>query len=356
MKRISAFVAIPVFSLVLVSVSRSAPQSASTQAPVTPSVIGNGWGLDHVILAMPSADVVKDVFFSKLGFTTIPGNKFPTQGLQQAIIRLPPAYLEFQWMYQDASSSASHTPFFLKIVEAGGGPTAYNINVSPVAQAADAMKQMGMHVTLPPSVTVQTSDGKQAPGAWQFIGLDPADLSSLHGIPGGRGVGFLEYQNQTEHLSATYFQKVVQLAQTVSDPRRGGGEINANTARKLRSVWVAVPSVADAVKQAGRFGFTVLGQRDLKVLGEKATEVQCGQGTILFAQVTHPNSPLDAYVKKHQFGPIGVSVEVADIATAQRVVEQGMNRKFKLERVGNRRSFVVPADLAAGTFVEFVQQ
>jgi len=38
------------------------------------------------------------------------------------------------------------------------------------------------------------------------------------------------------------------------------------------------------------------------------------------------------------------------------VVQQGTNAKLTVQRVGNRTSFIVPAESAAGTFIEFVQQ
>ncbi len=326
-------------------------------AQSNPSVIGNGWGLDHVIVALPNPSAVKEVFAAKLGFATFGGNKFPAQGLDQAIIALPPAYVELLWPYQkpaDADSSDA----VVKKAEAGGGPASYNIDVSPVEQAADAMRRFGLRVTLPPSRTTRTPDGKEAPGNWQFIGIDPQDrAAAILGVPGGASVGFLEYRNNSDRLKPDRFQSMRERAEReVPDPRRGAGEIHANTARKLRSVWVAVPSVEKALAQAERFGFKAIGQRDFKALGEKGQEVQCGQGTIVFFQPGKANSLLAALVKKQGLGPIGISVAVADLKTAQRIVQEGTHAKFAIQRSGTQMSLIVPAEFAAGTFVEFVQQ
>jgi hypothetical protein len=35
---------------------------------------------------------------------------------------------------------------------------------------------------------------------------------------------------------------------------------------------------------------------------------------------------------------------------------QGAHAKFEMQHLGNRMSFIVPPELAAGTFIEFVQQ
>src|SRR5690349_7155772 len=70
-------------------------------AQTKPSVIGKGWGLDHVIVAAPNADAVSSAFSTALGFTVLSGNTFPEQGLQQAGVRLPPTYVEFLSPYQE---------------------------------------------------------------------------------------------------------------------------------------------------------------------------------------------------------------------------------------------------------------
>jgi hypothetical protein len=59
----------------------------------------------------------------RLGFTVFPGTKFPEEGLQQAIVRLPPAYLEFVWPYQEPAATLE--PWGRKLWEtakSGGRP------------------------------------------------------------------------------------------------------------------------------------------------------------------------------------------------------------------------------------------
>ena len=61
-------------------------------------------------------------------------------------------------------------------------------------------------------------------------------------------------------------------------------------------------------------------------------------------------------VKKSGLSPFGISVGVADLKVAQRVVEKGIDRNFVLDQSENRMSFVVPAEFAGGTYLEFIQQ
>jgi hypothetical protein len=325
------------------------------------SVIGEGWGLDHVIIGLTSPDAVTDVFNTKLGFAPLLGNKFPARGQQQAIISLPPAYVELLWQYQKPANDSNPNPNpnpYQKIFDSGGGPTSYNVDVFPIEQAVDAIQRLGSTVTLPPSLTTRTPDGKEQPGPWQFLRIDPKDQATHPlGVPGGAAVGFLEYRNNAERLSPERFQTSREQAeQELPDPRRPAGEIHPNTARKLLSVWVAVPNVAEAVQQSARFGFAARGVRLVKAVGEKGHEVQCGQGTIVFFQPLNQKGALAPLVTKRGFGPFGLSVAVGDLKAAQQIVQQGTNTKFPIQQTDDRKSFVVPEELAAGSFIEFVQQ
>jgi hypothetical protein len=58
-------------------------------------------------------------------------------------------------------------------------------------------------------------------------------------------------------------------------------------------------------------------------------------------------------VKKQGLGAFGVSIGVADLDKAHQIAEQGMQAKLPIEE---KRSFLVPGEMASGTWIEFVQQ
>jgi hypothetical protein len=102
-------------ALLLISVPALTAQTDS-------SVIGTGWGLDHVLILLPDPGFVKEVFATKLRFTPLGGTKFPAQGLDQAIIGLPPAYVELLWRYQKPTDENASLAAIARKLEAGGGP------------------------------------------------------------------------------------------------------------------------------------------------------------------------------------------------------------------------------------------
>jgi hypothetical protein len=325
--------------------------SAAHAQSLPKSVLGEGWGLDHIVIGLSDPLVANDTFGAKLGFSVLSGIKFPTDGLQNAAIVMFPAYIELIWPYQKLTNQKGR---LAERIALGGGPGEYNIDVSPAAETAVTFRGLGLTVTLPPSKTTLGPDGKEQPGPWQFVGISAEDTVKVPvGVPGGPGVGFLEYRNNAQHLAPDRLQSLRErLERDAPDARRLPGEFHANTARRWVSVWVAVPSVAEAVKQSERFGFAPGAERQLAALGAHGRQVACGRGSIVFWEPVNNASLLASLIKKYGLGPFGIGVEVADLRKAHQIAELGTQSKLPIDR----NSFVVPGDLAGGTWIEFVQQ
>jgi hypothetical protein len=332
---------------------------AAAQTPSQP-LIGKGWGLDHVIVAQRSAAAARETHAIRLGFSVVSGNRFPDLGLENGLILLPPAYLELLWIYDlekasaAAQASGAQQPLITNMLrvgrDQGGLILSYNVDVSPIEDAAAFLGTLGKKVTLPPSVTT-LRDGKQQPGAWQFLTIEK-DPSAPVGVPGGLGVGFLEYRdNSDERLR----QRWETIEKDNPDDRLKPGDLHANTARKLNAIWIAVLNVEEAVKRAQSFGFAPGRERKLSVLGAAGREVACGQGQIVFWRASNDDSPLAAAVRRQGLGPFGVSVGVSDLNRAHEIVEQGTGKHFQIDRSGAQPTFLVSPDDAGGIWIEFVQ-
>ena len=330
------------------------------------SLIGKGWGLDHVILVQRSADDARKIFGAELGFSIVSGNKFPEEGLENGPILLPPAYLELMWVYDAGKFSATANGGELGAMmdatvrrarEEGGAIAAYNVDVSPAEDAANFLRGRGMKVSLPPSVTT-VINGVQQPGPWQFLNItyEEGQAKPPAGVPGGERVGVLEYRNNGDRLTADRLRQTRERIQRdFPDARRKPGDLHANTARKLEAVWVVVSNVQEAVKQSELLGFAPGRNRTLKVLGARGREVQCGQGAVVFWAPDKKSGPLAAMLASHGPGPFGVSVRVESLSRAHEIVEQGTGRQLRIEKNHGRNSFLVPGEATGGIWVEFVQ-
>ena len=271
-----------------------------------PSIVGDGIGLDQIMIGLPGDIQAEDVFGKRLGFSVLPGNTFPEDSLQQAVIPFPPAYVELLWQYKkpDRPPRIRTVP---DAIASGGGIAGINVNVSPVDAAADLMRRVGLKVYLPPSVTTRDASGKEQPGPWQFV-LPEAQTEAEFpkGVPGGPGVGFLEYRNNASRRDPARYETLrARIEREVPDSRRAPGELHANTARQLLSVLVSVPNVADAVRQSERLGFAAGEARYVKDLGEKGPRGQCGIGTFVFFEAADPRGALSANINKKGSGRLG---------------------------------------------------
>jgi hypothetical protein len=94
-------------------------------------------------------------------------------------------------------------------------------------------------------------------------------------------VGTKPTQKLLEYQDREWWKNVPSVL-VFSDPRRPSGEAHANTARRIKSVWVAVTSASDAVRHSQVFGFPELGERKSALLRAKGREVKCGEGSIVF--------------------------------------------------------------------------
>src|SRR5580658_7824991 len=93
--------------------------SAAHPQSLPKSILGEGWGLDHIVIGLSDPLVAKDTFGAKLGFSVLPGIKFPADGLQNATIAMLPAYIELIWPYQTSTNQKGR---LAERIGLGGGP------------------------------------------------------------------------------------------------------------------------------------------------------------------------------------------------------------------------------------------
>jgi len=111
--------------------NRVTTAAAVAHAETNPSIIGDGWGLDHFMIALADPVLVKSTYAEKLGFTVLRGAKRPG-GHENATIVLAPAYIELIFLYDRRKAEASDdriTKRNLSKIDQGGGAIAYNVEV-----------------------------------------------------------------------------------------------------------------------------------------------------------------------------------------------------------------------------------
>jgi len=297
------------------------------------SILGSGWGLDHIEAAVADPKAARDMYVTNLGFSSSPATA-AGPGVEHSAIWLGPAYVEFIWFGGTGEAEPNGSVRKLRqAVDGGGGIFQYNIDVSDVQSVAATLRMRGFKVNLPQGKP-RIVDGKETPAPWQFMYATEENPPPF-GVPGGDGVGFIEYRNN----SAT----------------RRPPEDHANTAQRLLSVWAAVPDAAAAQKECGRFGFKQLTRRQSSGLGARGLEVECGRASITLWEPTSQSGPLASRLKQKGPGPFGFSAGVSDLQKAHQLALQGVHTNLPLESPAGRKSFTVPGEFTGGLWVEFVQ-
>ncbi len=318
------------------------------------SILGTGWGLDHIEIAVSSGEAAKETYFQNLGFS-MPTGASAAVGVQHSGVFFVPTYLEFLW-FDGTPVANPNLPVIEKLrqaVDQHRGIFQYNIDVSNIESLRDRLSAKGLNVSLAPSTRI--ANGKEEPAPWRFLYAtdNRTGKAPLPGVPGGDAVGLIEYR---ENNSAQTDAIRRMILSSVPDPRRAAGEDNANTARRLRSVWVAVPDVADALKKSTLFGLTSVGNIRSSALRAKGERVECGQGSIEFWEPERKDGALATLLSERGPGPFGFSVIVANLDKAHQIAAKGFDEKFATENRDGHRTFAVSAKLTDGVWVEFVQQ
>jgi hypothetical protein len=320
------------------------------------SIIGAGWGLDHIEIALSSGEAARETYSKKLGFTVAPDSSAGL-GVQHSGIFLGGPYIEFLWLGGPGQPQMDSPPGlqFRRSLDHGGGIFQYNIDVSDIERLHERLRGIGLGVDLQARTRIR--NGKEEPAPWRFLFAVDNRSGTVPppGVPGGDAVGIIEYNNNSDPARMEFRRRSLLSSDLPKDSRRAAGEDHANSARQLRSVWVAVPDVSAAVKESEAFGFAVMGKTKLSAIGAVGQQVACGQGSIEFWEPAGRDGQLASLLKQKGSGPFGFSVGVASLQRSHELAQDGFQTKLAIENQSDRKSVTVSGKLTGGVWVEFVQ-
>jgi catechol 2,3-dioxygenase-like lactoylglutathione lyase family enzyme len=129
-----------------------------------------------------------------------------------------------------------------------------------------------------------------------------------------------------------------------------------NTARGVVSVWVVVRDLSEASHDMQALGFRRGRTLRAPALRADVREFVTGDGgRILLLHATAPGPTMQFENARHE-GLMGFTVSVVDLPKAQALIQANAKRRFPTYRGLFGRSFLIPADLAAGTWIEIAER
>jgi catechol 2,3-dioxygenase-like lactoylglutathione lyase family enzyme len=311
------------------------PLSAQTTSAPAQTLLGQGWGVDHVGVGVRDlAQAQHD--YEQLGFKVGKGGHFPG-GISNATVRLQNnSYLEL--LSVSGSTPVGLASEIADFVKKHEGAVFLGIDVSSAKAAADYLKARNFDVNGPdPGSIMKEGETTLPPPMWYLV--DPADK------PAADKKGITIPIFWIEYVSAERREK-----------RRAAGLMDhPNTAMGIHAVWFAVHDAEAQLRTLRDAGLEDGESRGVKFLSAHGREVKAGQGVLLLLESSDKNGLLTKFLSDHGEEIIGLSIEVADLGKARQLAESGTARKLETYKGSYGTSFLLPPEVTHGVWMEMFQ-
>ncbi len=311
--------------------------NALAQTPVPHPLLGQGWGVDHVGVAV--RDLTKaQVDYERLGFKVSQGGHFPG-GLFNSIIDFEnKTYLELLTVRQ-AQSDAAEIADIADFVKKHEGAVFLGLNVSSAKVAASYLRTQNFDVEGPdPGSRMKEGETKPPPPQWYLV--------STADKPAPNKLGFSVPIFLIEYLSRDRYDKA----------RRESHIVHPNTAIGIHAVWFAVHDLKSQLHTLRDAGFKADESRDVQLLGAHGRELKAGSGAMILLGSSDKSRVLRKYLSDYDEGIIAVSVEVSDLLKAQRMAESVVGSKIDIYKGTYGQSFLLSPDVTHGVCLEVFQR
>lgn len=290
-----------------------------------------GIKLDHVLLWGRTIDQLTAILTVKLGFQVKPGRD--PSGVANRYIRLADtSFIEMLGITRpnpemDPGSQADQAS-----LHGGAGARSFGIHSSALEAARIVLQQDGFGVTPVFSAAADDPDGGRpaAPRRWRLFAFDPQPLSSASFL--------IDYAPpKTDHAS------VADIAFSREHP---------NGARALSAIWLLSANADKDRRQLARMGFADARPIHVTQIAAHGFCVKIGPSSLLALEPDGSGLAEDALKSG---GPqiLGVSISVADLGRAQRLVERGYEHPLTRYPGLLGESFLAPTRDDLGMLIEF---
>ncbi len=311
--------------------------SAQTTSAPAQSLIGQGWGVDHVGIGVRDLAQTQHGY-EQLGFKVSKGGHFPG-GLSNCSVSLQNnSYLELLAVTGGTPSVHSDAADVADFVTKHEGAMFLGIDVSSARAAADYLKAHNFDVDGPNPGSIM-KEGETTPPPPMWYDVSTADKPTANKKTLTIPIFLIEY------LSSSWKDKA----------RAEGRMDHPNTAIGIHAAWFAVHNADAQLRTLGDGGFEIGESREAKFLGAHGREVKAGLGVLLLLDSSDKDGLLTKYLSDHDEGIIAISIEVADLAKALKFAEAGTGRKIETYKGFYGASFLLSPEVTHGVWMEMFQ-
>ncbi len=303
--------------------------------PTQSTLLGGERGLDHVNIATSDLPGATRVFNKLLGFARPTSGTLPN-GIRNTNYYFEDAtYLETLTWYDRNKAS-----WVADFTDKHRGGFKLVLSVASAAASARFLRDRGVETLGPIGGTIKTEGIKKNPGKqWHKLLFKHSPLP-------GDCIFFISYD---QNKRRGYLRKLKQ------EKIRRRFFSHPNTARGIRSAWLAVRNLDQAVKAFSAVGLEAGRSVASKKLNTIGREIIAGRGIILLLQPKGPSGEVAAFLKRRGEGIIGVSIEVKDLRAAQELIQRNTRARLPLHRGFFGESLLISDSIAHGIWMEMFQ-
>jgi hypothetical protein len=284
--------------------------------------------IDHVRVLVHDMEVCQDVYRNTLEFDLTRAEAVAYQeGSAHNSARLSDGtYLELIGI-ADREKLLSARPWIVNFLQDHQGAHSVGVWVPSAKRVSDRLQSSGIDAAI-----------------YDLVGSRPGDkpirivTPKLANLPDG-AIFFLEYPQES-------------LERRKSSPPA----VNTNTSQGILGVWIVVTDLSKASNDAEALGFRPVRSLDSQVLGATGREFEVGRGKIVLLQRTAHDGTAARFTRDRGEGVMGISLEVGDLAKARALIQKNTKRTLAPYAGFYGNSFLVPAELSCGTWIEMVQR
>lgn len=287
--------------------------------------------IDHVLLWGRSIDQVSAVMAVKLGFQVRPGRN--PDGVANRYVRMSDgSYVELEGITRPDARMDPGMRADQVSLRGGPGARTFGLRSSTLDRERVSLRQRGFAPTeiFSAAPNDPDGDGPAAPPRWRLFAFERQPLSS--------NLFFIDYAAGRPTPTR------------VADAR--SARVHPNGARELSAIWLLSSNAEADRQQLAAMGFAGATPVSVAQVGARGYCVPIHRKRVLVLQPDGVGIAADAL---RSGGPqvLGISVAVADIASARRQVERGYEKPLASYQGLLGPSFLAPTREDIGLLVEF---
>jgi catechol 2,3-dioxygenase-like lactoylglutathione lyase family enzyme len=298
------------------------------------SVLGSGRGLDHIAIATNDLDAATNHYHQTLGFAAAQRTRLPN-GVDTSIIWFADStYLELLTFYDRELAG-----FLAAIVGDKLGGIFYALDISSAEETITYLREKGFQVTDPIGGTTAVEGMTEAPPElWRYVMF-------LQPITAANEFFLIEY----------HWETLAALSEKYPGFSPAKTAVHANTAKSLKSVWVAVHDLDAAIQAYTSIGLEALQKVAVPKINAVGVAIEAADSVILLLEPDDPIGATATFLEQRGPGLIGMSIEVANLQTAEQLIKANTMRHFESYWGTFGESILIPAELANGIWLELFQ-